>query len=133
MFSGARKIIIKEEVFFWKVTSQKNIIVQRESTGEKKESHWAGADDRDFKITPKAVRRFILRNYFNETETDKEVFTGISFVPIHIWQDEDHKKDLIYIGKFNYKKRKEVYLTEEEARDMCSVLNLINKRKEESL
>jgi hypothetical protein len=74
MFANARKIIVNNELFYYKVSGYVNLNVQREKDGVKKSYHNEVKSKWKTQITPKFVERFIRKEFFGEIEESKRTF-----------------------------------------------------------
>jgi hypothetical protein len=67
MFKRARKIIVNNEIFYYKITGYVSLMVQRESTGVKKLFHREVKPKWRTQMKPSFVREFIEKNYYPTT------------------------------------------------------------------
>ncbi|MFA5398000.1 MAG: hypothetical protein WC346_18455 [Methanogenium sp.] len=74
MFANARKIIVNNELFYYKVSGFVNLNVQRDFDGVKKTYYAEVKRKWKTQITPKFVEKFIKKEYFGEPIESKQIF-----------------------------------------------------------
>jgi hypothetical protein len=74
MFANAKKIIVNNELFYYKISGYVSLNVQREKDGVKKHYHNKVKSKWHFNITPKFVERFIKQTYFDESNEAEQIF-----------------------------------------------------------
>jgi len=68
VLKGARKIIVKDELFYYQISGCIHVVIQRDSTGEKKKWFEEWKEKWGIQFTPKDVKELIINLYFKNNE-----------------------------------------------------------------